>query len=170
MKGRQYLFRWVLTIQWRWEWAQFKNMLLIARDWRFLERSFTLSFSCLFGIWASWWLQLIAGPLLSVVHIYCVCEEMRAAPVNTLNPQRTAMIVADFLKVMILATILRQYKIPSFHSHSFVIDSMIDRKSLGPSWLKVSWRPSVPRSTHRRSWQRESRKALTWCHEAFTDW
>ena len=44
-------------------------------------------------------LQMIAGPLLSVVHVYCVIEEMRAAPVNTLNPQRTAMIVADFIMV-----------------------------------------------------------------------
>lgn len=42
--------------------------------------------------------KLIVGPLLSVVHVYSVIEEMRAAPVNTLNPQRTAMIVADFLK------------------------------------------------------------------------
>lgn len=44
---------------------------------------------------------MVVGPLLAVVHIYSVCEEMRAAPVNTLNPQRTAMIVADFLKVHI---------------------------------------------------------------------
>lgn len=44
-------------------------------------------------------LQMIAGPLLSVIHVYSVIEEMRAAPVNTLNPQRTAMIVADFIKV-----------------------------------------------------------------------
>ncbi|KAL2510862.1 Protein root UVB sensitive 2 [Abeliophyllum distichum] len=42
--------------------------------------------------------KLVVGPLLSLVHIYCVSEEMRAAPVNTLNPQRTAMIVADFVK------------------------------------------------------------------------
>uniref|UniRef100_A0A0D3FXZ2 Uncharacterized protein n=2 Tax=Oryza TaxID=4527 RepID=A0A0D3FXZ2_9ORYZ len=42
--------------------------------------------------------KLIAGPLLSVVHIYGVVQEMRATPVNTLNPQRTAMIVADFIK------------------------------------------------------------------------
>ncbi|XVF71997.1 hypothetical protein PTKIN_Ptkin12aG0085700 [Pterospermum kingtungense] len=42
--------------------------------------------------------KLVVGPLLSVVHVYSVVEEMRAAPVNTLNPQRTAMIVADFLK------------------------------------------------------------------------
>ncbi|KAL5998674.1 Protein root UVB sensitive 2, chloroplastic [Asimina triloba] len=41
---------------------------------------------------------LIAAPLLSAIHIYSVSQEMRAAPVNTLNPQRTAMIVADFLK------------------------------------------------------------------------
>ena len=39
------------------------------------------------------------SPLLSIIHIYSVVEEMRAAPVNTLNPQRTAMIVADFVKV-----------------------------------------------------------------------
>ncbi|KAB1200934.1 hypothetical protein CJ030_MR0G005870 [Morella rubra] len=42
--------------------------------------------------------KLIVGPLLSIIHIYSVVEEMRAAPVDTLNPQRTAMIVADFLK------------------------------------------------------------------------
>lgn len=42
--------------------------------------------------------KLIVAPILSAIHIYCVTEEMRAAPVNTLNPQRTAMIVADFLK------------------------------------------------------------------------
>ncbi|XP_027365418.1 protein root UVB sensitive 2, chloroplastic-like isoform X1 [Abrus precatorius] len=42
--------------------------------------------------------KLIVGPLLSIIHIYCVSEEMRATPINTLNPQRTAMIVADFLK------------------------------------------------------------------------
>ncbi|XP_058101637.1 protein root UVB sensitive 2, chloroplastic-like isoform X2 [Magnolia sinica] len=42
--------------------------------------------------------KLLVGPLLSAVHVYCVSQEMRAAPVNTLNPQRTAMIVADFLK------------------------------------------------------------------------
>lgn len=44
-------------------------------------------------------LQLVVGPLLSIVHVYCVIEEMRATPVNTLNPQRTAMLVADFIKV-----------------------------------------------------------------------
>nr|XP_043618911.1 protein root UVB sensitive 2, chloroplastic-like [Erigeron canadensis] len=42
--------------------------------------------------------KMVVGPLLSVIHIYGVCEEMRAAPVNTLNPQRTAMIVEEFLK------------------------------------------------------------------------
>ncbi|XP_072989034.1 protein root UVB sensitive 2, chloroplastic [Typha latifolia] len=42
--------------------------------------------------------KMIVGPLLSVVHIYSVVQEMRAAPINTLNPQRTAMIVADFIK------------------------------------------------------------------------
>ncbi|XP_071904039.1 protein root UVB sensitive 2, chloroplastic-like isoform X2 [Coffea arabica] len=42
--------------------------------------------------------KLLVGPVLSVIHIYSVCEEMRAAPVNTLNPQRTAMLVADFVK------------------------------------------------------------------------
>ncbi|CAL9086385.1 unnamed protein product [Musa textilis] len=42
--------------------------------------------------------KMIVAPLLSVIHIYSVVEEMRAAPVNTLNPQRTAMIIADFIK------------------------------------------------------------------------
>ncbi|XP_058197113.1 protein root UVB sensitive 2, chloroplastic isoform X1 [Rhododendron vialii] len=41
--------------------------------------------------------KLVVGPLLSVIHVYCVVEEMRATPVNTLNPQRTAMVVADYL-------------------------------------------------------------------------
>ncbi|KAJ3708479.1 hypothetical protein LUZ61_012184 [Rhynchospora tenuis] len=42
--------------------------------------------------------KMIVGPLLSALHIYGVTQEMRATPVNTLNPQRTAMIVADFIK------------------------------------------------------------------------
>ncbi|XP_039020327.1 protein root UVB sensitive 2, chloroplastic-like [Hibiscus syriacus] len=42
--------------------------------------------------------KMIVGPLLSIVHVLSVVEEMRAVPVNSLNPQRTAMIVADFLK------------------------------------------------------------------------
>lgn len=42
--------------------------------------------------------KMVVGPLLSIVHVYSVVEEMRAAPVNTLNPQRTAMVVADYLK------------------------------------------------------------------------
>ncbi|CAA6655275.1 unnamed protein product [Spirodela intermedia] len=43
--------------------------------------------------------KMIVGPVLSAVHLYGVTQEMRATPVNTLNPQRTAMIVADFLKI-----------------------------------------------------------------------
>eukprot|EP01018_Ginkgo_biloba_P005628 Gb_08952 [translate_table: standard] len=43
--------------------------------------------------------KLVVAPLLSALHIYSVTQEMRAAPVNTLNPQRTAMVVADFLKI-----------------------------------------------------------------------
>ncbi|KAJ3680208.1 hypothetical protein LUZ60_016486 [Juncus effusus] len=42
--------------------------------------------------------KLIVGPLLSVVHIYAVVQEMRATPVNSLNPQRTAMIISDFIQ------------------------------------------------------------------------
>ncbi|VAH49867.1 unnamed protein product [Triticum turgidum subsp. durum] len=42
--------------------------------------------------------KLIIGPLLSAVHIWGVMQEMRATPINTLNPQRTAMVVADFIK------------------------------------------------------------------------
>ncbi|XP_057423005.1 protein root UVB sensitive 2, chloroplastic-like isoform X2 [Lotus japonicus] len=42
--------------------------------------------------------KLVVGPLLSMIHVYSVSEQMRATPVNTLNPQRTAMVVADFLK------------------------------------------------------------------------
>ncbi|KAI7749970.1 hypothetical protein M8C21_007773 [Ambrosia artemisiifolia] len=43
-------------------------------------------------------LQMVVGSLLSAIHIYSTYEEMRSAPINTLNPQRTAMIVEDFLK------------------------------------------------------------------------
>ncbi|KAI3514581.1 hypothetical protein L1887_13122 [Cichorium endivia] len=42
--------------------------------------------------------KIVVGSLLSVIHVYSVSEEMRAAPVNTLNPQRTAMIIEDFIK------------------------------------------------------------------------
>ncbi|WJX78994.1 Protein root UVB sensitive 2, chloroplastic [Trifolium repens] len=42
--------------------------------------------------------KLAVAPLLSIIHIYSVSEEMRATPINTLNPRRTAMIVTDFLK------------------------------------------------------------------------
>ncbi|XP_076889465.1 protein root UVB sensitive 2, chloroplastic-like [Bidens hawaiensis] len=42
--------------------------------------------------------KMIVGPILSIIHVYSVSQEMRAAPVNTLNPQRTAMIVEEFLK------------------------------------------------------------------------
>ncbi|KAK4273044.1 hypothetical protein QN277_021515 [Acacia crassicarpa] len=42
--------------------------------------------------------KLVVGPLLSIIHVYSVVEEMKATPVNTLNPQRTAIVVADFLQ------------------------------------------------------------------------
>lgn len=42
---------------------------------------------------------MFVGSLLSVIHVYSTYEEMRAAPINTLNPQRTAMIIEDFIKV-----------------------------------------------------------------------
>ncbi|CAN7137384.1 unnamed protein product [Brassica rapa subsp. narinosa] len=42
--------------------------------------------------------KLVVGSLLSAVHVYCVVEQMRVVPINTLNPQRTALIVANFLK------------------------------------------------------------------------
>ncbi|AEC08505.1 Root UVB sensitive family [Arabidopsis suecica] len=42
--------------------------------------------------------KLVVGSILSVVHVYSVVEQMRGVPINTLNPQRTALIVANFLK------------------------------------------------------------------------
>lgn len=48
--------------------------------------------------------KLVVVPLLSFIHIYSVSEEMRATPINTLNPQRTAMIVTDFLKAGIVSS------------------------------------------------------------------
>ncbi|KAG6783806.1 hypothetical protein POTOM_009480 [Populus tomentosa] len=42
--------------------------------------------------------KVVVWPLLSIVHVCCDIEEMRATPVNTLNPQRTTMVVADFVK------------------------------------------------------------------------
>nr|GEV73776.1 protein root UVB sensitive 2, chloroplastic-like [Tanacetum cinerariifolium] len=44
-------------------------------------------------------IDMVVGSMLSITHVYITYEEMRAAAINTLNPQRTAMIVADFLKV-----------------------------------------------------------------------
>ncbi|KEH23923.1 putative Root UVB sensitive family [Medicago truncatula] len=48
--------------------------------------------------------KLVVCPLLSIIHIYCVSEEMRATPINTLNPRRTAMVVTDFLKAGIVSS------------------------------------------------------------------
>ncbi|KAI5426474.1 protein root UVB sensitive 2, chloroplastic [Lathyrus oleraceus] len=48
--------------------------------------------------------KLVICPLLSAIHIYSVSEEMKATPINTLNPQRTAMIVTDFLKAGIVSS------------------------------------------------------------------
>ncbi|KAI3526611.1 hypothetical protein L1887_05868 [Cichorium endivia] len=42
--------------------------------------------------------KMVVGSFLSLIHVYSTYEEMRAAPINTLNPQRTAMIIEDFLK------------------------------------------------------------------------
>ncbi|CAE6023053.1 unnamed protein product [Arabidopsis arenosa] len=42
--------------------------------------------------------KLVVGSILSVVHVYSVVEQMRGVPINTLNPQRTALIVGNFLK------------------------------------------------------------------------
>ncbi|XP_010522154.1 PREDICTED: protein root UVB sensitive 2, chloroplastic [Tarenaya hassleriana] len=42
--------------------------------------------------------KLVVGTILSVVHVFSVTEQMRVVPINTLNPQRTALIVANFLK------------------------------------------------------------------------
>nr|KAJ0197598.1 hypothetical protein LSAT_V11C700369300 [Lactuca sativa] len=43
--------------------------------------------------------QMVVGSLLSIIHVYSVSEEMRVAPVSTLNPQRSAMIIEDFIKI-----------------------------------------------------------------------
>ncbi|CAJ1900996.1 unnamed protein product [Sphenostylis stenocarpa] len=48
--------------------------------------------------------KLVAVPLLTIIHIYSVSEEMRATPINTLNPRRTAMVVDDFLKAGIVSS------------------------------------------------------------------
>ncbi|XP_047151390.1 protein root UVB sensitive 2, chloroplastic-like isoform X3 [Vigna umbellata] len=48
--------------------------------------------------------KLVAGPLLSIIHLYSVSEEMRATPINTLNPRRTAMVVDDFLKAGVVSS------------------------------------------------------------------
>nr|KAJ0207206.1 hypothetical protein LSAT_V11C500295240 [Lactuca sativa] len=42
--------------------------------------------------------KMVVGSFLSLIHVYSTYEEMRAAPINTLNPQRTAMIIEDFIK------------------------------------------------------------------------
>ncbi|KAK7378468.1 hypothetical protein VNO80_03910 [Phaseolus coccineus] len=48
--------------------------------------------------------KFVAGPLLSIIHLYSVSEEMRATPINTLNPRRTAMVVDDFLKAGVVSS------------------------------------------------------------------
>ncbi|RDX69830.1 Protein root UVB sensitive 2, chloroplastic, partial [Mucuna pruriens] len=48
--------------------------------------------------------KLVMGPLLAIIHIYSVSEEMRTILINTLNPGRTAMIVADFLEVILICS------------------------------------------------------------------
>ncbi|KAH9573573.1 hypothetical protein CY35_01G008100 [Sphagnum magellanicum] len=47
--------------------------------------------------------KLVLAPVLSAVHLYSVTQEMRAAPINTLNAQRTAMLVADFIKTGVVS-------------------------------------------------------------------
>ncbi|KAH7293301.1 hypothetical protein KP509_28G019600 [Ceratopteris richardii] len=42
--------------------------------------------------------KFVAVPLLSAVHLFSISQEMRAVPLNTLNSQRTAIIVAEFIK------------------------------------------------------------------------
>lgn len=42
--------------------------------------------------------KLVVAPLLSAVHLFSISQEMRAAPLNTLNAQRTASLVAEFVK------------------------------------------------------------------------
>lgn len=62
---------------------------------------------------------MIVGPLLSIVHVCSVIEEMRATPVNTLNPQRTAMVVADFVKVYFKPSIVCLYMLFYFRMLNF---------------------------------------------------
>eukprot|EP00897_Mesotaenium_endlicherianum_P000424 jgi/Mesen1/10382/ME000081S09771 len=42
--------------------------------------------------------KLLMGAALSTVHVFCVAQEMRAAPVNTLNAERTALLIQDYLQ------------------------------------------------------------------------
>lgn len=76
-------------------------------------------------------LQLVVGPLLSIVHVYCVIEEMRATPVNTLNPQRTAMLVADFIKVCLNSLYLGAY-VRIYLLFFVQFKSILDGKSIKP--------------------------------------
>ncbi|KAH7838014.1 hypothetical protein Vadar_021013 [Vaccinium darrowii] len=72
--------------------TQGKKMVKSVNKWRVIP-SLMVTGVLFFGM-----TKMVVGPLLSIVHVYSVVEEMRAAPVNTLNPQRTAMVVADYLK------------------------------------------------------------------------
>lgn len=42
--------------------------------------------------------KLVVAPLLSAVHLFSISQEMRAAPLNTLNAQRTASLIAEFVE------------------------------------------------------------------------
>eukprot|EP00271_Cylindrocystis_brebissonii_P014383 TRINITY_DN3572_c0_g1_i1.p1 TRINITY_DN3572_c0_g1~~TRINITY_DN3572_c0_g1_i1.p1 ORF type:complete len:644 (+),score=67.78 TRINITY_DN3572_c0_g1_i1:316-2247(+) len=49
-------------------------------------------------LFASTEAKLLLLPFLSFGHLYCVATEMRATPINTLNAERTALLVTDYLK------------------------------------------------------------------------
>ncbi|KAK7823926.1 protein root uvb sensitive 2 [Quercus suber] len=101
--------------------------------------------------------KLVVGPVLSVLHVYSVVEEMRAAPVNTLNPQRTAMIVADFLKV-VKPSKLRELK-EIFPEEKFLlcpgskwVDMVLENNATGEDalrgWLVAAYAAQIEKSSH----------------------
>ncbi|GLJ11770.1 hypothetical protein SUGI_0176530 [Cryptomeria japonica] len=109
--------------------------------------------------------KLVAAPLLSILHIYSVTKEMQAAPVNTLNPQRTAMVVADFVKS---GTVSRPADLRYRENLIYPLQPVEDAGSVqvGRSIIKVIKNPSKLKQL-KEKFQREH--FLLSCNDTFTD-
>ncbi|MCO5603477.1 hypothetical protein L7F22_057627 [Adiantum nelumboides] len=90
--------------------------------------------------------KLVALPLISAVHLFSISQQIRAAPLNTLNSQRTACIIAEFVKTGNVPTPAEiRYKerlaLPvtlNVEAGSVVVGASIRRAFGKPSLLKIT--------------------------------